>query len=321
MKTFLLIIALLVGSISFANAAAKPLRICAPDNTISALFYVGQSKGFFKPSDFEFIHRNNGKLCQDAVLAKAADIANTAEGPFTYLAAQNPPIRIIAVHQISPETAIFARGDRGIVSPSDLKGKKIGVLPGTVSYFFLYRFLKHHGMTMQDIETVTLQVPAMGAALQGGQVDAISVWQPWGYNALASLTPAGVSFMDGEIYSWHAPILASDDAIENKKPQIQEMIRVMLKTEKFMAENPEETKKIIADQFKLPLAFVSDMWPLYTNKLFLDNSTIELMEGNFKILQESQEDFKAAPMPDFHQFVDPSFIKDIAPERLTYKHP
>jgi len=48
---------------------------------------------------------------------------------------------MLAEAQEIPETALFVRTDKGIRQESDIKGKIIGYLPGTVSYLYLVRLL------------------------------------------------------------------------------------------------------------------------------------------------------------------------------------
>jgi ABC-type nitrate/sulfonate/bicarbonate transport system substrate-binding protein len=152
---------------------------------VSAHAYIAEHEGYFAKHglDIKFETATNAKICQDMLLANKAEIMVGADGPFTVVAPNNPPFKMVAHLGTNPETAIFARKDRGITDFASLKGKKIGYLPGTVSYFFVGRILKKYQMTMNDVSLVSLQPPALSQALIGGSVDAISIWEPWGYNA------------------------------------------------------------------------------------------------------------------------------------------
>jgi ABC-type nitrate/sulfonate/bicarbonate transport system substrate-binding protein len=50
-----------------------------------------------------------------------------------------------------------ARKDSGIVTPSDLKNKKIGLVLGINSQFYLGRFLELNGIALSDVHVVALQ--------------------------------------------------------------------------------------------------------------------------------------------------------------------
>jgi len=60
----------------------------------------------------------------------------------------------------------------------DLKGKRVGVERTTGSYL-LASALESAGMTLADIETVPMFQSEMEPALQGGQVEAVVVTEPW----------------------------------------------------------------------------------------------------------------------------------------------
>jgi sulfonate transport system substrate-binding protein len=115
----------------------------------------------------------------------------SAEGPFTYLAASNLPLKIFGMLQQSPETSIFVGKDRGIAKYEDFKGKRVSYLPGTVSYFFLVRVMKKFGTNRSGIRVTAMNTPTMPTALIGGSVDAFSMWVPWGTQA-AVQTPDNI---------------------------------------------------------------------------------------------------------------------------------
>ena len=135
------------------------VTFCRPNNMVSALLYIAEAKGYFKDYGLnaKFEKTTNAKICQDMLLANNADYMTGAEGPFTYLAASNPPIKILAMLQQNPETSVFARRDRGITKFEDLRGKRVAYLPGTVSYFFLGRVMKKYGISRSNLQLTSMQ--------------------------------------------------------------------------------------------------------------------------------------------------------------------
>ena len=65
--------------------------------------------------------------------------------------------------------------NKGISKPADLKGKKIGLPLGTISEFYLGRFLNLNGMNVSDVTIINLPVTQDVTALANGSVDAVVV--------------------------------------------------------------------------------------------------------------------------------------------------
>ena len=62
------------------------------------------------------------------------------------------------------DLAIVARNDRGIASPGDLKGKKMGVTLGTNADFFADAFLLAEGIDRKGVKIIDMKPDEMPAA-------------------------------------------------------------------------------------------------------------------------------------------------------------
>jgi NitT/TauT family transport system substrate-binding protein len=76
------------------------------------------------------------------------------------------------------DLAIVARNDRGIASPGDLKGKKLGVTLGTNADFFADAFLFDHGIDREKVKIIDMKPDEMADALGAGRVDAVATFNP-----------------------------------------------------------------------------------------------------------------------------------------------
>ena len=118
-----------------------------------------------------------GRLALDAVIRGDYDVGTVAPGPIVLAVAHGVPVTILARITLS-HGYLTVRTDSGITSPSQLRGKKIGVVQGTVSTTFLDRLLKSVGFKPTDVTQVNIDPTQMAAALAHKSVDAVSVWQP-----------------------------------------------------------------------------------------------------------------------------------------------
>ncbi|MEE1036779.1 MAG: ABC transporter substrate-binding protein [Oscillospiraceae bacterium] len=69
-------------------------------------------------------------------------------------------------------------GLNGIKTLEELKGKKVGYSAGTSSESILTTALASVGLTMDDIEAVSMDATALTTAALSGQVDAVAAWSP-----------------------------------------------------------------------------------------------------------------------------------------------
>lgn len=73
---------------------------------------------------------------------------------------------------------LVARTDRGINSPADLIGKKIGIMKGTTIDFYMDIFFRENGLNPEQVEFVDLDTFALVEAIAVGDLDAIFTWEP-----------------------------------------------------------------------------------------------------------------------------------------------
>ncbi len=310
----------LIASSSSSTAKLEhSVTFCRPNSMVSALLYIAEAKGYFKAQRLstKFEKTTNAKICQDMLLANNADYLTGAEGPFTYLAASNPPIKILAMLQQNPETSVFARKDRGITKFEDLKGKRVAYLPGTVSYFFLGRVMKKFGISRSDIQLTAMQPPTMPAALVGGSVDAFSMWEPWGSQASIQSPENIINLTDTDLYQYEALLIGREQAISSNPEIPRKILKALIEAEQFINENNEEAFTILSNAIAFEPNAFKKLWKQYKHKVRIDNHPIRLMEENFELLKENDANFKDVPAPNFRSFIDPSFLRAIDVNRVN----
>ncbi len=305
-----------------SKGGIAPVVFCRPNNMVSALLYIAEAKGFFTAHGIEpkFETATNAKICQDLLVAKKADYMSGGEGPFTYLAASKPPLKILAMLQQNPETSVFARKDRGISSFSDLKGKRIAYLPGTVSYFFLGRIMKKYNIARTELKLSSMQPPAMPAALVGGAVDAFSMWEPWGTQAVMQMPDKVINLTEPELYRYESLLTGHSDAI-TKHPDVPgKILKALIQAEKFIQDHNDEAFAILSKAITFEPSAFKRLWPQYVHKVRLEEGPLDLMRENFELLKEDDANFKDEEIPDFRDFVEDSYLRTVDSVRVQLNH-
>ena len=79
---------------------------------------------------------------------------------------------------------VFGRGDAGVNSLKDLKGKKVATTLGTTGQIILHTALKSIGLdSTKDVEIVSQTMPAAVTSFVTGSVAALSTWVPFNLRA------------------------------------------------------------------------------------------------------------------------------------------
>lgn len=76
-------------------------------------------------------------------------------------------------------------GLNGVTKLEDLAGKKIGYAAGTSSETILTTALDSVGLTMDDVQALSMDATALTTAALSGSVDAVAAWSPYSLTILA----------------------------------------------------------------------------------------------------------------------------------------
>lgn len=148
-----------------ANNAASLLKLSGEYHKLSA--------------EVSFANFSSGPLRLEAIRAGAAQVG--AVGDVPPILAQFSGAEVVIVGVVvtqGPTTIIATAPDSGIKELKDLKGKKVGINPGTAQQAIVFRNLKASGLTPEDIQPINLGLAEFADALRAGQIDAAVLKQP-----------------------------------------------------------------------------------------------------------------------------------------------
>jgi len=212
---------------------------------------------------------------------------------------------------------VLARRDKGINSPSDLKGKKVAVFRGTASDFFMDSFFILKGIKSSDVEIVNMDPLTMVSAIEKGEVDAIVCWQPYILNAQLKLGDNGIILLsENIIYRISWLIVTMKDYAEKNPEVLEKFLRAIVKAENFMAENREESISIHSEESGVNREIIAALWDDVIFDLSLDQALLTNLEDEARWVIKYKLTDKTE-VPNYLDYVYFDALKKVKPGAVT----
>jgi NitT/TauT family transport system substrate-binding protein len=162
-----------------ASASVLPISAVAADqvirvgvlklmHSITPYFYERFAPAGFRIEVIPFETPTDGK---NAVVTRSVDFGAFGIAAATLGGAAGEPVVVIGA-QCNKGMAVVAGKDSDITSIKALKGKKVGILPGSTQEVVILDRLKQEGLAIKDIQSIRLAFSEMPAALERGDIDA-----------------------------------------------------------------------------------------------------------------------------------------------------
>src|ERR1700749_4094984 len=200
---------------AFAQAKTKIrvgyLHTVAVDGQI----WTGMDQGFFDRQglDLELRQFNTGLEIFQALIGGSLDVLATRA------VLSNFPARgqgkVFLINDIEVATAqLWVRGDQGIKTFADLKGKRIATATGTTAHVFLDKALRANKVDPKDVEVVNQTMPAAVASFISGDVPAVALWVPFNVT-LRDKVPDAIKLANASAYYPQAAVISGWGAANN----------------------------------------------------------------------------------------------------------
>lgn len=159
-----------------------------------------------------------------------------------------------------PVSFLLAPTNSIVATFGDLKGKKIGIFPGSTAKLLYRKMLDRAGLTPSDITVVELKQELQLPALQAGQVDAVIVLQPLA--TIASAKGMGKIIESGLFSKYFVPEIAvagsviSSQFVREQPKTANQLVAAIAETIEFINSHQAETAAIAARYTGLDQALV-----------------------------------------------------------------
>lgn len=275
-------------------------------------FNVALAEGFFEDEfaedgiTIESYNFANGPAGNEAFTAGELDFFNgMGDQPFVAGVGNGIPITLLAAtDDLGEGNKIVVGADSGIEKIEDLKGKKIGAYIGTQQHKQWLQKLSEAGISADDVEFVNLtNFNEQYAAFARGDIDTFFA-TTYNYNSIDDGTIKQIG--DFGDFPASCYIIGSTEFIE-KYPEItQRFINVLVRAQKWIDENPEESYKILSESSGLEVEQVKQSNEETNLYLRLDDDIKQGILDTYDFLKE--QGTITVEIDDLESHFDSSFI-------------
>lgn len=297
-----------VGSVSIAaSLTISPVSI-----------WIAQDKGFFQRAGLtaEVKKYSSGKTTTEGMLKGEADLSASAEFLAMRKSFKHKELRILAAISFVHQIKFIGLKERGIATPADLKGKKVGVRLGTNGEYFLARLLTLNGMQRDDIVWVNLKPQAMSDALAEGRVDGVLIWPPFVQKIITRLGDRAIVF-DGQPGQDYYYLLLTREEWLAAHPLIADRVVLALKwASDWIAEHPREALTYITEKFNVDSDRMAEALTEYRFTASLPQALLTALEAETRWLVE-QGTVSGERVENYLDLINPTPLRKAAPSEVT----
>ncbi len=304
-----------------APAAAETVVIATTPSVLSLPLDVALAQGHFKAErvDVRLLECSGGPRCMQLLFDGSAQLVASSELPVVFSSFERNDFAVIATMTTSTRNIrLIGRKSAGVTAPQQLAGKRIGVIVGSSSHYFLDAYLLFHGIDPRRIKLVPLLPEQIGKAITSGQVDALAGYSRHTVAALAALGADGLVLPDPRIYTETYNLVATRRALAQAGPDIVRVLRALARAERFIAEQPQQAKALMQARTRLGAGFIDELFPGMHYGLGLNQSLLGTMEGVARWSVREGHVPPGSKIPNYLDFVESVPLRAAVPAAVQH---
>jgi NitT/TauT family transport system substrate-binding protein len=296
---------------------AKVVIATGVDPSFSA-YYVAKESGIFARNglDVEVNTGPSGSAMVTLLIQNQVQSAYGAEQAGLLNHALDPNVVVAA------EGAVLSRWygivGKDIANMDALKGKRLGVARGSGSEVFWLAAVNKLKLDTKDYKIVQVEAPEMVAALERGDIDAFSSWEPWLTRGAAAVKGARLVLGNEGIIEGRVFIYVNKDWAVKNPAAATSFMRSMIEATEVINTKRDEAVANVAKFLKLDLSLTKLLMDRLTFDIHLDQQSV----GNFQIAEAQLKSIGKLPKPvSWNTLFYPDLLRALAPAKVNYKLP
>jgi NitT/TauT family transport system substrate-binding protein len=284
-----------------------------------ALLYIAENQHYFEQNNLEvsIVDYSTGPIAVEALIRGEVDVAGSSDYAVVKNTVERENISIFAAVGSSEFIDLVARNDSGITTPSDLKGKTIGVALDTVAEFNLAKFLVSNGLTMADVDVVHVIPSQYVDAVINGSVDALVSWEPYTDQIGMELQGNYVCWSLNTDAITYSVLSCRSDWIETHTDQIIRLITALSEAQDYLGTDTVQAEQVIKDRFNYTDSYLSVVWSRTHFGLSLKQSMIANMQDEaIWLLNNNLTEQKVTPIISNYIYFD--CLRQVKPQAIDY---
>ena len=300
------------------SGTTESIAFAAVSDESSALILIAENQGFFIHNGLRVNLRNygNGVAAIRAMKSDEANISLSAEFTIITEAFKKETISILACIDKYQPTYIVARKDKGIKKISDFKGKKIGVPHGSISEFYLGRFLELNSMNIKDVILVDIDPKPPLDKITNGSIDAVVSRQ-------IVVTPI-IKRLGSNYTSWpvqsgqltYLVIACKNKWVAGHPETIRKFLKSLREAEDYLIRHTDEAKAIVQKCLNYDDSYIASVWSHHQFSLSLDQTLIVAMKDEAQWMIKNKLTSERE-IPDFVNYIYIDGLKTVKPEAVN----
>ncbi|WP_045220953.1 ABC transporter substrate-binding protein [Desulfonatronum thioautotrophicum] len=277
--------------------------------TIQPFFYEQFAEGA-RVQVFPFTNPADQKA---ALLAGSLDMTGTTLAHAIASASRGEPIVVVAA-LCTKSSALVVGWDAPIHAPGELRGRRIGYVPGTMHEILLREVLFRENLDPgKDVSLVRVDFFDMGLALARGDIDAFLSGEP--FPSLAVHQGFGrilaYPYFDDSIGPINAGMIVTRRAVENHPEMIQALVATHVRATRHLQDHPEKWLGAAAE-FGTPM----EVLRIATKNIELAWDMDERFVGQVAALGARMLELGLIDRePDYNALIDYRFVRAHAEDR------
>jgi ABC-type nitrate/sulfonate/bicarbonate transport system substrate-binding protein len=247
------LIALLVSAGPSPAQSPRPLSAAVGSNMNHVPSFVGVEKGIFLKHgiDMKLKVLNTGQEMSKALQAGEVEIVGSAYSNFPIAVERGMAAKGV-VGLMGDRTSrysddpisIWTRKSTGITKVEDLAGRKLGTPVGGTGDEYLGVVLAKKKIAREKVSVLNVPPGNLVSALQGGGVDAVACWEPFGSLVQARIPDALLVSRGGGNIGYYINMAVRNDVIDQKPELVERYVMAMAEATQFTRQHLDEAAEI-----------------------------------------------------------------------------
>lgn len=306
----------LAAAWAFGCAAAAPLNLAVSSGPVSLLVYVAESNGYFKAEDLtlNMVECSSGRNCLKLLTDGVVDLATAADVVVAINAFARPDLAILSTLSASShQIKLIARRSAAIITPEQVRGKRLATVRGTSAQYFLDSWLLFHGIESRTVSHIYLPPDELGPVLQLKDVDAIAIWEPLASQAMKMLGDDALELPNPRIYTQHFNLVSTRDIAVARRAELLKVLRALARAQQFIRERPDAAAQLLARRLLLDAATAQAQMKEQDYRLRLDQSLVSTLSSQLRWAVREGHAKPESELPNPLRLIEPALLREVAP--------